>query len=129
MYILSFSLIGGFLLSACSGEESLDEKWHTIADEEGVLLKSNEGQYIMFSEEGMKADYTQISEEDPHIFPFDKGTTYVSYMVTQQGDNIVIKADNNEDLQYKLKIKGERMYEDEENDVTYNTDSYLLDVE
>lgn len=129
IYVLCFSLITGLVLSACSKEETLNEKWHKIADEESVLLSSNRGQSISFSEKGMSADYTQISEEDPRIFPFEKEKLYPTYTVIQDEDTIIIEADNNKDLQYVLKIKGNRLFEDEKNTITYGTDSYLLDLE
>ncbi len=128
LYIL-FSIVAGLFLSACSNKESLNEKWHTKADEESVILRSNSGQSISFSEKGMSADYTQISEEDPRIFPFEKGQLYSTYTVIQEEGNIIIEADNNNELQYVLKIKGDRLYEDERNNVTYTTDSYLLETE
>ena len=128
LYIL-FSIVAGLFLSACSNKESLNEKWHTKADEESVILRSNSGQSISFSEKGMSADYTQISEEDPRIFPFEKGKLYSTYTVIQEEGNIIIEADNNNELQYVLKIKGDRLYEDERNNITYTTDSYLLETE
>lgn len=128
-YILCFSLITGLFLSACSDKESLNEKWHKIADEESIILRSNKGQSISFSEKGMSADYTQISEEDPRVFPFEKEKLYTTYTVTQDEDNILIETDNNKDLQYVLKIKGDRLYEDEKNNIIYSTDAYLLDSE
>jgi len=128
-YIFFFSIVAGLFLSACSNKESLNEKWHTKADEESVILRSNSGQSISFSEKGMSADYTQISEEDPRIFPFEKGKLYSTYTVIQEEGNIIIGADNNNELQYVLKIKGDRLYEDERNNVTYTTDSYLLETE
>lgn len=74
-------------------------------------------------------EYTQISEEDPHVFPFEKEKIYSTYTVIKEGDNIVIEADNNKDLKYVLKIKGNRLYEDDRNNITYTTDSYLLGSE
>ena len=128
-YIFFFSIVAGLFLSAYSNKGSLNEKWHTKADEESVILRSNSGQSISFSEKGMSADYTQISEEDPRIFPFEKGKLYSTYTVIQEEGNIIIEADNNNELQYVLKIKGDRLYEDERNNVTYTTDSYLLETE
>lgn len=48
----------------------------------------------------MSVEYTQISEEDPHVFPFEKEKIYSTYTVIKEGDNIVIEADNNKDLKY-----------------------------
>lgn len=115
------------ILSACSNRGSLNENWHSIAEKESIILRSNKGQTISFSEKGMSTDFTQISEEDPNVFPFDKEKLYSIYTIIQDEDNIIIEADENEKLQYVLKIKGDRIFEDEKNNVTYTTDSYILE--
>lgn len=121
--LLSLSLF----LAACASEESINERWHTLAEETGVILQSNRGQSISFSENGMSADYNQISEEDPHVFPFEKEKIYSTYTVIKEDDNIIIEADNDKNLKYVLKIKGDRLYEDDRHNITYTTDSYLLE--
>lgn len=55
--LMQFLVIGLFL-AACSNEESVNDKWHTMAEEEGVILQATDPVTLLFSENGIKADYS-----------------------------------------------------------------------
>ena len=58
-------------------------------------------------------------------FPFEKQTYYPDYEIEKKDDTLLIKT--SDDLVYSLKIKGDRLFIDEENDIEYKTNKYVLE--
>lgn len=127
--IILASLSLGLFLSACTSEESLNERWHTTAEEEGVILQSIEGYHLLFSSEGMTANYPYGYERERDVFPFQDEELYSEYEIHQDENSLIIQVGNDDELQYKLTIVGDRLFEDESKNISYTTDSYLLDAE
>jgi|SRR5690625_6046 len=122
-------LLFALFLSACSQDTNdLSDSWQSLANEKGFSLEATEGlTQIIFTVEGMYAttnpqQWEATEREKP--FPFEEEVFYKNYEVEQLGDKLIIKTD--EGLEYTLTIDGERIYTDEENEVEYHTDEYLL---
>ncbi|UJF15829.1 hypothetical protein LZ578_01285 [Jeotgalibaca sp. MA1X17-3] len=128
-FILTILFLFG--LAACTKQEDLTNKWVSIAESGGMALESSKGASLLFVPEGMKGKYVQKTSgpllERP--FPFEeleRGVFYPTYEITRKGDQLTIKAN---DLSYKLTIVGERIFRDEENDIDYRTEQYLINDE
>lgn len=127
-YFFLVVLITSLFLSACSKkEDDLTDKWNDMAKNEGFYFYSNDGVEIRFTPEGMFANIDQqdFEEDKEKPFPFDERKYYPNYEIEKNDGKIIIKTEDN--LKYFLKIKGDRVYLDEENNVEYKTEKYLLD--
>lgn len=120
--------MGLFFLSACTNGGNLTEKWQDIAEEEGFYLQAvgeNRNNYsLFFGENGLTAIIAGTGDHT-NIFPFELEKSYPDYEVNQEEDMITIKADG--DLNYDLKITAKRVFIDQENDLEYRTETYLLE--
>ena len=124
--LLQFLVIGLFL-AACSSEELVDDTWHSIAEDEGVILQATDPVTLLFSENGIKADYSYWDPSQIIDFPFKNGEVYADYEVIREEDKVIIQV--GEEIQYKLTIVGDRLFKDEVNALLYKTDSFLVGSE
>ena len=128
--LFTVTLLAMISLSGCSQKKNdLTNRWKEIATEEGGLLlySSFSDVQIGFSEEGMYATLSEpifMEEEVEQPFPFEKQTYYPDYKIEKIDDLLIIKTAD--DLTYSLKIKGDRLFVDEENDIEYKTDKFVL---
>ncbi|MFL2100945.1 hypothetical protein [Desemzia sp. FAM 23989] len=124
--LLQFLVVGLFL-AGCSSDEATNDTWHSIAEEEGVILQATDPVTLLFSENGVEADY---SYWDPSLiidFPFESGEVYADYEVIREDDKVTIQV--GEEIQYKLTIVGDRLFRDEDNALLFKTDSFLVEYE
>lgn len=121
--------LSGLVLISCSNEESLTEEWQNFAAESGFSLDSVNGEHrLIFYSDGMEVVYGHIIENDlEQPFPFEEDTLYTDYEVLRNGDILTIKTED--DLQYELTVRGDRLFTDEENGIDYSSDSCLLGTE
>lgn len=123
-------LIGFLFLSGCSQTENdLTDSWKEMAvEDDGLLLYSSfYDVQIGFSKDGMYATTSEpidIEEKVEKPFPFEKQTYYPDYEIEKKEDMLLIKT--SDDLVYSLKIKGDRLFVDEKNDIEYKTDKFVL---
>lgn len=124
--LMQFLVIGLFL-AACSSEESANDTWHTLAEEEGVILQATDPVSLLFSENGRKADYSYWDPSQIVDFPFENGEVYADYEVIREEDTVIIQV--GEEIRYELTIVGNRLFRDEVNALLYKTDSFLVESE
>lgn len=120
-------LMVSLFLAACSSEELINDTWHSIAEEEGVILQATDPVTLLFSENGVKADYSYWDPSQIIDFPFENGVVYADYEVIREEDKVIIQV--GEEMQYTLTIVGDRLFRDEVNALLYKTDSFLVEYE
>lgn len=124
--LLQFLMVGLFL-AACSSDEAANDNWHTIAEEEGVILQATDPVTLLFSDNGIKADYSYWDPSQIIDFPFENGEVYADYEVIREDDQVTIKV--GDEIHYELTIVGERLFRDEVNALLFKTDSFLVEYE
>ena len=114
------------LLVGCTNGKDLTSDWHERAETSGFVFTSNDGYQLLFGSEGLIASDSVSDEEavSSDAFPFELNKTYPDYEVSKEDEVITIKTAD--DLEFDLKIIGERVYKDEENNRDYLTNTYLF---
>ena len=127
LWVFLSVLMIGLFLSACSNEGAFNDEWHSRAEGEGILLQATEPVTLMFSEQGIEADYSYWDPANIIDFPFENGKVYENYEVRRIDDTITIEVD--EEIHYELTVLGNRLFRDEMNALLFKTDDAFLDLE
>lgn len=113
-----------FVLAGCSQEESVDVD-SIIEEERAFSFDSGDSPFITFQSEGMRIrNAHHFVAEYP--FPFLPEQYYEDYTIVHTDEILSIEAD---DSIYELEILGPRLFRDNENDMEFSTDAYLLGEE